>query len=439
MKSYRYRMGTLVVHGVIAAVGLCIMAPAFAQQPSVEELLKQIQDLRKRVEELEKSKEDIPKIKESTAKLEKSAKDMEKKAKELQISGDVRYRFDEQENVPGAPSNDRLRERFRLRIFGKKKIDDNLDFGMMLATNPGDPISDNQTLALENNDQAIGVNQAYVGWSPNHKRSRIEAGVIPNPFMATDMVWDSDLNFPGIGISHKLKKSSRESPGEIKAVLGHFVVDERSTTAEGRLTSIQLQAKDFVKGLSGAIAYNNYNSIERFASSSSASDPVRGNTTVAATYDVNGDGKVDGKDKLFATGFAPLDLLVSYDFPTDEGATPINLALDYVNNTATNTLDSGWRAIATVGAKPARKGDWQARLYYTDTEADATLAAFSDSDWEAFGTGKGTNIKGAKFSLPYMLSDRVGTEFTWFHTRDEDGASGLGARDRFFLDFSTKF
>ncbi|OIO98322.1 MAG: hypothetical protein AUJ92_01625 [Armatimonadetes bacterium CG2_30_59_28] len=322
-----------------------MVAPAFAQQPNVEQLMKELENLRKRVDELEKMKnEDFPKVKEETAKLSKSAKDLEKKAKELQISGDVRFRYDHQENLL-AGATDRGRERVRLRMKGAKKVDNYIDFGMMLAT-AADPISDNQTLESIGQDFGIYLDQAFIGYSPNGQRSRLVGGVIPNPFMSTEMIWDSDYNFPGLALSHALKQETEESPGEVKVVLGQFVVDEEGNNADARLTAIQLQGKNSRVGLSGAVSYYKY---------SSTLDP--GDVPGGARGNVTDD--VAAPATAFVSGFAPLDFIVKWDLPQPEGKLPIGLTLNYVTNTDADDLNKGWSIQAAFNKKPSRKNDWQ--------------------------------------------------------------------------------
>jgi len=75
---------------------------------------------------------------------------------------------------------------------------------------------------------------------------------------------------------------------------------------------------------------------------------------------------------------------------------------------------------------------------YRNVEADATLAAFADSDWEqSGGAGNGTNVKGFEAEYVRMLSDKVQGAVSLFHIKPEDGSNETS--DRFFIDFSTKF
>jgi len=418
--------GALQVHMrlktlLVTLLAYTLTAPTLAQQPTVEQLMKELENLFHRLEELEKWKKDeFPKVKEDTAKLSKAAKAWEKKAKELLISGDIRFRYDHEENVR-AGATDRGRERLRLRIKGMKQIDQYINFGMMLATAP-DPISDNQTLESLAQDPEIRLNQAFFGYSPNNQRTRVVGGLIPNPFMSTEVIWDSDYNFPGLALSHVLKAESEKSPGEVKFVLGQFVVDEEANNADARLTALQLQGKNSKLGIAGAISYYKY---------SDTLDPkdvpggARGNRANAA-----GD--------TYVSGFAPLDFLLQWDLPQPEGKLPIQLTLDYVKNNDADDANKGWAIQAAFNKKPAKKNDWQLLAQYRKVEADATVAAFADSDWDQLnGAGKGTNVKGFEIEYVRMLSDKVQGALSWFHVKPEDGSNE--ASNRFFVDLSTKF
>lgn len=65
---------------------------------------------------------------------------------------------------------------------------------------------------------------------------------------------------------------------------------------------------------------------------------------------------------------------------------------------------------------------WQGRYNYRDTEADAVLGAFTDSD---FANGVINSRGGAEFGLDYMLAKNVMGSLTYFLTERGDNIEEL--------------
>lgn len=81
--------------------------------------------------------------------------------------------------------------------------------------------------------------------------------------------------------------------------------------------------------------------------------------------------------------------------------------------------DTGWAARLTVGHEEIRKlWDWKAHVGYRHLESDATLDAFTDSD---FGLG-GTNLKGYTVGGSLGLADNVWASAKWMSADSVAGA-----------------
>ncbi len=99
----------------------------------------------------------------------------------------------------GSEGRDRLRYRVRLGLLGE--LNDNVFFGVGVATNPTG--NDNVTFADQGSagpfgkaKGIIGINKIYLGWRPTDYLT-VEAGQFDNPFYGTNLVWDSRYNPTG--------------------------------------------------------------------------------------------------------------------------------------------------------------------------------------------------------------------------------------------------
>jgi hypothetical protein len=152
----------------------------------------------------------------------------------LTLFGDVRVRdesrfFDKNNNLEfinvgainsGAPYNigqnnnvlppilnstkDRNITNFRARFGLTDQIDEDLTATIRLASgSDNQPVSTNQTLGNYFNKDGVWLDQAYIAYTPHlgFADANITVGRMPNPFVKTDLVWDSDVNLDGIAVS----------------------------------------------------------------------------------------------------------------------------------------------------------------------------------------------------------------------------------------------
>jgi hypothetical protein len=95
----------------------------------------------------------------------------------------------------------RLRLRARLGVLAK--ISDGVSAGLRFTTgNTTDRVSTNQTLGSGFNKYSFLVDRAYIKVDPVEWLS-VSGGRIPNPWFATDLVWDEDLNFDGLAVNFR--------------------------------------------------------------------------------------------------------------------------------------------------------------------------------------------------------------------------------------------
>jgi hypothetical protein len=137
---------------------------------------------------------------------------------------------------------------------------------------------------------------------------------------------------------------------------------------------------------------------------------------------------------------------VQFRFGTDKS---VRITGDYVRNLDMDAAeidalrgepgvipgDTGWQARFQVGSmRIAQRHDWNIALTYRSLETDAVLAAFTDSDFGAFG---GTDLKGTMFEASYGLAAN-----TWI-TLEWDSADSIDrppfSTDVILLDLNTRF
>lgn len=332
-------------------------------------------------------------------------------------------------------TEDRLRVRNRLRLQLDAKINDAIDFRTRLATgNALDPVSTNQTLGNYGEKQAIALDQAFAVGNFFERQLEIKAGRMPSPFLATDLVWDTDLAFEGLSSAwtvNPLKASESGVSGTMLA--GVFPVQEVELSPqdkwlyslEGRI-NWQQHNGNRLQAAVGYYAFDNIsgqkNSLDSKLSDFSAPKNMqRGNSV----FNVRNSSVPSSADELFAlaSDFNNLDFTLVYDITT-ASERHLVLTADYVTNLGYDTdivgsnlgqanyakeVD-GYKFETQWGIpKPAKRGDWNVAFAYRHLERDAVLDAFTDSD---FLLG-GTDNKGYVVSGEYALLNQTTVKFSF--------------------------
>ncbi len=339
----------------------------------------------------------------------------------------------------------RSRERLRLRLGLTAKVTDEVGVGVRLATGSAtDRVSTNQTLGQNFNKYELYVDRAFVRIDPAEWIS-IQGGRIPNPWFATEMTWNENLNFEGFATS--LRRPVVDDGFAPFATLGYFPL--RESTPPGRNSrslwgaqvgaSMELDSRTRVKF---GLAYYSYNNIEGRSDTDYTllsngisvgqrygryEYPVglrqRGNTVFETNPLINFTNDTIKPTWGLAYQFKPLVLTATAEF-THFSPFNVMLAAEYANNTAFSASDFRKRAGSTyynnvdpggsregyqfklaVGATEVRElHDWQVQFAYRRVGSDAVLDAFTDSD---LGLG-GTNLRGYTLGVTYGV-DRNST------------------------------
>ncbi len=408
--------------------GAAIMAALSVQAQSTDELQllrKQISELSAKVAQLEKSNTEKAVVSEQAVQIEnanaekiaKLEKDSDAKAwsleqlqsegkknlagawaNDIKLKGDIRARYEKREStsVAGA-SNDKDRQRIRLRIGAYGKINEQADFGVRLATG-GSRTSSNVDVGDNAGMKAIYVDQAYVDMHPEMLGgAHVFLGKMPQPWLAagSGLVWDTDLNPEGVAATYE----KQFLPVKLIVNAGSFVMQD-NLSDDIRLWSGQVAVEKKIGTTILTVGVSDYNF--QNAENIKVADSLTGK--MGSTYNTpNGDFNL-------VEGFA------SYVF--NIGKLPIKLDGQYVvNMAAASGDDTAYLGGVTLG-KAKDKGSWEIGYSYRDIGKDAVVAGLNDSD---FAGETWTGCYGHKFNGKYQVFKNMSADLAYILSTDYKG------------------
>jgi hypothetical protein len=349
-------------------------------------------------------------------------------------------------------TEDRLRERVRLRLGIDTKITDGITAGIRLATGSlTDPVSTNQTLGQSGNRYQFAVDQAYLRYDAKSRSLpwlSVTLGRMPNPFVYTDLVWDPDLQFEGVSATWRYVMGNTTLPSHIFLTAGAFPLQEvelspRDKWLYGGQMGFNMPWGNGGKNLVSAAYYSfSHTTGKRNAAASTLLNYTapqyfqKGNTT----FDILNDTDANTNLYALAADYREVDVNATVDIPAFNHL--FTVTADYVSNLgydqkrvlgqagfssldqvtdpnqklAFDRMTNGYQVELAFGTpKTGKKGNWRAALNYKYLERDAVVDAFTDSDFHLGGTGaKGYSLKGdwwfrdrTWFSLRYISSDEI--------------------------------
>ena len=320
--------------------------------------------------------------------------------------------------------NDRHRGRIRVRFgFTKRYKDDGLTVGFRLASGSSDdPTSTNQTLEGNFSKKPVWIDLAYVEYSPPVLPGlTLAGGKVKNPFVHTDIIWDSDVNMDGLYQSFELENGAFRP----FITLGEMFLDENKMDTDhdsGVLAGqVGMKLKVALFSVNLAATYYDFDEFER---------NYRGSH-----------GNAVGDDGVLAAGdFDVFDVVAQLG--TKVADIPIKVVVDYAVNTAEDARgesefegkDTAMAAHLKVG-KCKKKHDWEVNYKYAYIEANAVPGDFCDSD---FGHA---NRKGHKLSVGYQPFKKASLHLTGFWTQPNNLLKGQESHDHYTIqaDLKVKF
>jgi hypothetical protein len=335
-------------------------------------------------------------------------------AAKTQFKGDVRVRqetikIDGQNN-----SQDKDRQRIRARLGAYTEINPQVTTGIRIATGgSNDARSTNQDLDGYFVKKDLWLDQGYIDYHPDAiKNLHIIGGKMSQPWVSMgDIIWDSDINPEGLAATYSLPITKGF---ELFGSAGNYTlkdnIDGDGTQFKNdlRLNAAQLGAKfapiDALKVTVGGSIYQYQNDKD------------------AAALSVNG----NNTDRFrLIEGFGQVDI--------NGLAVPLSVYGQYVVNNATDSdEDTGW----LTGVKTKVFG-FGLDYNYRDTQRNAVVGAFTDSDF-ANGT---TGSRGHKLGVSYDIDKNFSVGATYFLTKADYAVSSQRDADAntLQLDVLAKF
>jgi hypothetical protein len=335
-------------------------------------------------------------------------------AAKTQFKGDVRVR-QETINIDGQTnSQDKDRQRIRARLGAYTEINPQVSTGIRIATGgSSDARSTNQDLDGYFVKKDLWLDLGYIDYAPTAvKNLHVIGGKMNQPWVSMgDVIWDGDINPEGLASTYSIPLGGKS---ELFGSAGYYTLKD-NIDGEGTqfrhdlsMTAGQLGAKfaptDNLKVTVGGSVYAFDNDKD------SAALRVNGNTTNQFRL-YEGFGQVD----ISGLGL-PLALYGQY----------------VVNNDSTDDQDTAW--LAGVKTKVFGFGlDYN----YRDTQRNAVVGAFTDSDF-ANGT---TGSRGHKIKVGYEIDKNFSVGATYFLTKADYAVASQRDADAntLQLDVEAKF
>ena len=435
---------------VIAALGLLLLFSSGAaradelselkqQLETTQKLLQQMQERIDQLEARQKLKERSQKQKieqEVEKKVAEAVKDQQPAAlpdnlkwiEKVKVSGDLRYRQDhiDEQDSAGSWENGVYRHRIRARVKFDVMVNDEWDLGLRIASgNDRSPISTNQDLEDGFSKKYLWLDQAYFNWHPARAEGlNVTGGKIKNPFYKAgknQLIWDGDLNPEGIAAQYSTTLNDTDQFFFNGGVLW---VDESRSVADISLWAAQTYWKRTIGNpdhvLAGATYYD-YGNIESRADLKSTwgTSDFFGNTAAAGGY---------------RDDFNIVEIFGEYGFKCD--SLPTTLFASWVRNiAATTSEDTGYLVgVKFNKVKNDNPGSWELGYDYRETDADAVIGGFNESDF----LGAQTNSRGHRFVFNYLLARNLYWNMTYYLLEDTRTTSDLDYR-RLLADLVLKF
>jgi hypothetical protein len=351
------------------------------------------------------------------------------------ISGDIRARY-EHVSSENPAFIDRERYRYRMRFGITVNMLDNLEAGFRLASgdakgSEGNALSSNSTFQNNGSKKNLYLDLAYGKWTPINSgnwTAGATVGKMENPFSFTPMVFDPDWTPEGAAATATWLINDKHSVSLTGAA---FVLDEEQFSSSDPLLygGQALWTAKWAQKFSTTLGLGAFQIISS-SQLTTANVPYinQGNTRNITIDDSNPSSPVT----LYTLShqFAPIivDASATYlleSFPFYNGAFPIKVAGEYMNNVRATSQNQGFWVGVTFG-KSGTKKTWDITYRYERLEADAWYDQLVDDDNGAYFPGDnlgsnsspgyygGTNIKGHMIKFNYSFTDSFTFSATCF-------------------------
>jgi hypothetical protein len=397
---------------------------------------------------------------------------------ELELYGDARLRYEiRQGETLSQDTQQRERERYRLRLGLRGTLADDWFFGVRLETNASSrstnvTFGDDSGGPFAKGSDGVNVGQAFLGYK-GFPDIVLTAGKMPNPLITTFMVWDPDINPEGLAEQWKHTFTIALGEGETES-------DDASYTKDGMAKSAPKSAGPKLKidlfANFAQFVYDDANPENPLGARATNRQPgARGSQLVPNTdafllawqvgarftfpnniyaqvaptlYNYTGNGDTfnihyQGGDRnlsntaSLAQNQTGINSLFVFDLPGEIGWKLGKIPMRFFADFAVN-LEGDERAAAAghpsqgdqryayqVGlalGQLKKKSDWQIAAFWQRQDQFALDPNLVDTE---FFDSK-LNLQGIGITLGYMLSDAVSVNLLYAYARHADSVLGTG-------------
>jgi hypothetical protein len=311
------------------------------------------------------------------------------------VSGDFRLRWertsDQEPRTQSLILDPRHRTVVRFRSGVTRQFGNLMNFGVRFATGQrGDPNSTDITLGDFADRLEISVDRAFL--ELKHEGAFLTGGKFANPFIATELVWDGDVNPQGVAGSIARSGKHQVVP---KLVGIFYIVDEDTINPDSYMAGGQGQLSFRPSSAwSVTLASGYYDYTIKSLRHADAGD-TRSN-------------RLNADSTGYISDFDLFDSVLTIDHRGFGERFPIRFVADYVKNLGADNEDEGYGVDLFVGRASA-KGDMRFRYGYSRAETDAVLAAFSHDN-----TTLASNYRQHTASFDYQVRKDVQLNATWY-------------------------
>jgi hypothetical protein len=354
-------------------------------------------------------------------KLETGMENSQKNLGPFTFSGDVRLRAEPTFGGPSDRSQDRFRERIRLRFNAEAQLNDQLKGGFSFASGDlNNPISTNQTTNQYSTRKPLAIDRAYATYNPSWFRPlTVTGGKFAYPWFNTELVWDKDLNPEGaaetlafhvntpvlkkisvVGFQLPFAENKRTAVND-KSLYNTMVYGEQLQTFWQFGSRVKLSAYasfydwKYADSVAFAVATANSASPDDGLLALNSNALQNSMATVTATNAITGAKTITSAQ--FASKFGIVDSLAQIDVRTPYERWPVIFVGDFAQNTRacenvqnipvaavfSAPCDSHARRAYWLEARVGRtdrKGDWQFGYTRFVIEREAIIGAFNYSE-----------------------------------------------------------
>lgn len=395
------------------------------------------------------------------------------------FSGDLRLRAEPTFGGPVDRSQDRFRQRLRLRFNADARLNDQIRGGFSLASGDlNDPISTNQTLSEYDTRKPIAIDKAWATYNPSWFRPlTLTGGKFAYSWFNTELVWDKDLNPEG---ASETLAFNIETPALRRiAVVGFqlpFAKNTRTSATDKSIYNTMVYGEQFQSSwqlgsrvrLSAYTGYYDWRYVDSVAFSllvPNSASPVDGLLAIKNAGEENSLATVTTTNPItgaktltsaqFASKFGIVDTLAQLDITTPSERWPVSFVADFADNTLACANRGNLVAGAVLSApcdprarhgywleasagRTLKKGDWQFSYARIAIQREAVLGAFNYS--ESFPS---SDVEIHRPEVMYQLFDNVTLQLNGLFGRPLADAGTKGAVqplwERLQFDMTYKF